>query len=497
MGPLILLLACALIPADEHAAALDPDLDGVPWPQDCDGTDGAIHPGAEEACNGVDDNCDGQVDEGCAGGELALEEVADATLQSPEPGLQGATTLVLGLPDLNGDGLDELISGHPDVAEAAGEVRASLGANGVLAAPFTTLAGPYPGARFGSALARVESSDCAGGRALAVGSSGYGESGMSSAAHQGAVFLLDPLPEGVGSPGEPLLLGTQAGTQLGFSLVSVGPTEGQWLAAGAPGFGDAGGVLILADPCLGEGEPLPLVGAEDGEAAGSALAVVDPDGDGVPNLAIGAPSATISGALEAGRIYLMERPSEGDQLPDAAGKITGTTKGDRLGAALAAGDLDGDGADDLVVGAPGVGTGGAVLLLPSNVLSAEGNVDAYEATRVEGGLTGLGLGWGIRVGDLTGDDVADLIVSGCPACEDPAVQASGAWILPGPLEDGVVALEAPGVAGGPGWALVQDGPEVGPSLALINEGGLAIGSTWAEAGEPAAWILWDVAALLP
>jgi len=46
---------------------VDADDDGFDASVDCDDSDGAVRPDAEETCNDLDDDCDGEVDEGCEG----------------------------------------------------------------------------------------------------------------------------------------------------------------------------------------------------------------------------------------------------------------------------------------------------------------------------------------------------------------------------------------------------------------------------------------------
>lgn len=59
--PLLLLaLACG--------GPVDADQDGYAEGDDCDDSNAAISPDAQEACNDVDDDCDGQVDEPIARG---------------------------------------------------------------------------------------------------------------------------------------------------------------------------------------------------------------------------------------------------------------------------------------------------------------------------------------------------------------------------------------------------------------------------------------------
>ncbi len=64
-------LGCRTVPKVDEAGdglvdetATDADGDGVAGADDCDDSDPAVGPGAEERCNGIDDDCDGEVDEG-------------------------------------------------------------------------------------------------------------------------------------------------------------------------------------------------------------------------------------------------------------------------------------------------------------------------------------------------------------------------------------------------------------------------------------------------
>jgi hypothetical protein len=101
--------------------------------------------------------------------------------------------------------------------------------------------------------------------------------------------------------------------------------------------------------------PNPQAGAHFGDS----LAVGDADGDGKGDIAVGAPMEDVSGNEAQGRLYVF---SGADGSPLLTLDHPGSEAGAYFGSSVAVGDVNGDGEEDIVVGAPG---SGEVYVFPS------------------------------------------------------------------------------------------------------------------------------------
>ena len=146
--------------------------------------------------------------------------------------------------------------------------------------------------------------------------------------------------------------------------------------------------------------------------------VGDLDGDGLADLAVS--SHTHPEPARFGAVGIVPGGDPGGGLDALPVRIDGDVQGMALGTDVSAGDLDGDGAPELVVGAAGLGAPLGGLLLAFDV-PATGALTVSDAIgTLHGDRAGDDLGGGVLAVDPDGDGQSDVF-----ACEGRV----GCWLV--------------------------------------------------------------------
>lgn len=351
--------------------------------------------------------------------------------------------------DLNGDGYSDVAVGAPNYDKGAGAEGAVFvfygSAAGLPPVPPQTLTVGQAGAAYGTSVSAAGDVNGDGFGDLVVGAPYYD----NATTDNGSVFVYHGSPIGVTIVWNLKLDGTQTNQFYGFSVAGAGDVDGNGIRdviIGAPGFDklnfqNCGAAYVLPGSTLGLANfPAVLEGKQAEAQMGYSVASAgDVNGDGYNDVIVGAIKQT-NGHVNEGAAFVYYGDDKGIDNKKWL-MVESDDPGAMMGFSVSsAGDVNGDGFSDIIVGAP---------LFHNKPGSSEGAAFVYygsnQGPQVQGHLRIKGLQpdahFGSAVasaGDINGDGYSDVVI-GAPDHDAGKLNEGAAFVYDGSFA-GIVTL---------------------------------------------------------